>query len=81
MIPCRLIVVTVLAAALVPSTPRASASSSPYSMSDIGPAPTADFRISDIGTPPTPGYETPANSDDTPAAPADTFKISDISPR
>ena len=78
---CRLTVVAVLSAGLVSSTPEARASTSPYSISDVGPAPAADFRISDIDAASTPGNEAPASSDDTPAAPADTFKISDISPR
>ncbi len=78
--PCRVTVVAVLAAALVSSAPEASATASPYSISDVAPAPAAGFRISDIDAAPTPGHRTPATSDDTPASPADTFKISGISP-
>lgn len=77
---CRLIAVTALAAAL-PSSAAASASTAPYSISDIDPAPATAFRVSDIGASLTSGYVTPADSDESPATPADLFKISDISPR
>lgn len=81
MIRCRLIVVTVLAVSLLSSGPGASASTSPYSMSDIGPAPATDFRISDIDPAPAAGYDATDRSDHAPAAPADLFKISAVSPR
>ena len=81
MIAYRLIAVIALAAALVASTAAVSANAAPYAISDIGPAPAAAFKISDVGAGPTPGYNATANSDKTPAAPEDLFKISDVSPR
>ena len=77
---CQLIAVTALAAALASST-TASASTAPYSISDIDPAPAAAFKVSDIGASLTPGHVTRADSDDPLGAPADLYKISDISPR
>ena len=78
---CRLIAITALAAALASTTAAASASAVPYAISDISPAPAAAFRISDVGASPTPGYNATADSGNTPVAPEDHFKISDISPR
>ena len=66
-----------LVVVLVSSIAATSASTVPYSISDIGPAPTSGGKISDIGAVPTPGYD-PGN---TPDAPAAGFTISDISPR
>ena len=81
MIACRLTAVFALAATLASTTAAASANTAPYAISDIGPAPAAAFKISDIGAAPNPGYGATANSGNTPAAPEELFKISDISPR
>ncbi len=78
---CRLIAVTALAAAVASSAAAAAASTADYSMSDIGAAPATAFKISDIGPTLTPGHIAPADSDRTPAAPEDLYKISAISPR
>lgn len=73
MIARRLTAVVALAAALAQATAAASAGTAPYAVGDIGPAPAAAFRISDIGA--ARGY------DAAPAASEDLFKISDISAR
>ena len=78
---CPLIAITALAAALASTTAAASASTAPYAISDIDPAPAAAFRISDVGAARTPGYDATADSGNAPAAPEDLFKITAISPR
>ena len=77
MIARRLMAVVAVAAALAPTAAAASANAAPYAVGDIGPAPAAAFRISDIGA--ARGYD--ADSDNAPAAPEDLFSITDISPR
>ena len=69
-----------LAAALASSTAEVSAGADPYTISHIDPAQAAAFRISDVGAAPIPGDNVTDGSDETPVAPEDLFKISDISP-
>ena len=80
MTACRPIAAIALAVALASSTAAVPASADPYTISDISPAPAAAFRISDVGAAPTPGHNA-TDSDETPVAPEDLFRISDVSPR
>ena len=81
--PClrRLAAGAWLAAALASTAGAASASASagvsPYSITEIGPAPATGFHISDIGAVPTRGYHSP----DTTDAPASAVEVGDINSR
>ena len=71
-----LVVSSALAVVLAPGTAGASASTAPYSVSDIGAAPASGFKISDVGPAPTPADTLSGTS----AGPAAGFKISDVGP-
>ena len=77
----RLAAAAWLAAVLTSTAGTASASASagvtPYSITEIGPAPATGFKISDIGAVPNLGYHSP----DTADAPAGAIEDSDFNPR
>ena len=68
-----------LVAALASTAGAASASTgaAPYSITEVGPAPSTGFSISDIGAVPTPGYHSPG----TTGAPARAAEVGDINSR
>lgn len=70
----RLIAISTLAALLVSGPSGASASTAPYSVSDIGPARVAAFKISDISATPQPSD----TASDIATDAATAFKVTDI---
>jgi len=66
-----------LASTAIAASASASAGTAHYSITDIGPAPAAGVKISDIGAVPTSSYRSP----DTTDAQATGVKGEDVNPR